>query len=248
MARRSRRRRRLRSTAFYPPCGKKPLVINPQPLYTCRTRDITLFASPRKTKMKKLFISFMIATCTCGVCGDDVSDLRKEVESLKKEVAELKKIVLGSNETLPQPVPPSSLQAIGTSRDLNDQLRMLQATYTFKVTASSVSEIPQGSEFKTDRGLPLLLRAYFSGFQLQVTPSQEMSRTTDIGKIVRKYRISLFVQTNRTRGGHWYSESFDPKSEYGSWDDFTYPLRLTNGNSFVEIAKPMVTEDQKPEN
>jgi hypothetical protein len=28
---------------FYPPCGKKPLVINPQPLYTCRTRDKTLF-------------------------------------------------------------------------------------------------------------------------------------------------------------------------------------------------------------
>ena len=34
---------RFRSTAFYPPCGKKPLVTKPRPTYTCRTRDKTLF-------------------------------------------------------------------------------------------------------------------------------------------------------------------------------------------------------------
>jgi hypothetical protein len=199
--------------------------------------------------MKKLFMSLVIVTCTCGVYGDEVSDLRKEVEFLKKEVAELKKIVFGSNEAVPPSplvqIPRVSSPAPAHLGDLHDQLKMMQATHTFKVTASSVSEIPQGSDFKTERGLSR--KAFFSGFQLQVTPSQEISRTTDIGKIVRKYCISLFVQTNRVLGGHWYSENVDPKSEYSSWDDFTYPLRLTNGNSFVEIAKPIVTEDQKPE-
>jgi hypothetical protein len=42
-ARRSRRRRRLRSTTCFPPYGKKPLVTNPRPPYTCRTWDKTLF-------------------------------------------------------------------------------------------------------------------------------------------------------------------------------------------------------------
>ena len=34
---------RLRSTTFYPSCGKYALVTHPRPLYTCRTRDKTLF-------------------------------------------------------------------------------------------------------------------------------------------------------------------------------------------------------------
>ena len=195
----------------------------------------------------------MIVTCTCGVYGDELSDLRKDVDSLKKEVAELNVMVFGTNKVAS--LPPNALsRGIGTTRDEaprvppplpvldSEPLRMMPAQRVINVTDSTFSEIPKGSDFKTDGGVDPY--AYFSGFQLGVTSSRDISRTSDIGKRINKCRISLFVQTDRVRGDHWYSESVDPKAEYGTWDDFTYPVRLTNGKNFVEVAKPTLVTDK----
>ncbi|MDD4019664.1 MAG: hypothetical protein PHV28_17180 [Kiritimatiellae bacterium] len=117
---------------------------------------------------------------------------------------------------------------------------------SFPVSNSNVDALPCGAEFKRDPIWPISNAIlYCVGYKLRICPTSEHSRNSDIGKPITKKCAELSSPDSSLT---LRSESVHPKGEYGSWDDFSFPLRLTDGKNFVEIVKQVVEENPETQN
>lgn len=117
---------------------------------------------------------------------------------------------------------------------------------SFPVSNSNVDALPCGAEFKRDPIWPISNAIlYCVGYKLRICPTSEHSRNSDIGKPITKKCAKLSSPDSSLT---LRSESVHPKGEYGSWDDFSFPLRLTDGKNFVEIVKQVVEENPETQN
>lgn len=228
--------------------------------------------------MKTVLALFALgATC---VLGDELADLRAEVDALKREFVELRNNRIGNSGQMPSgyftnvqeyasslnvesPVDTNRFRRIGTSTD--DRVRSgrpnsppyILCEGHLVVLDSNVKDIPKGSVFKNQANSPFSLSRgrnsgnnnfYFCGFTLCPHPLQELSRTTAIGEPVRKCALRLFQNSDVLPGTKncFSSESVDPMGQ-ASWSDFSFPIRLTNGTSFIEISAPVakIVEESK---
>ena len=130
---------RLRSTTFYPTCGKKSLVCKQQPSYTCRTRDKTLFVGIRRMMMRYI-LAVLLTAASVSVAGPASSNATPEAVVERMMAATLS----GDYHAFTNCIAPDGFRKLGIKKDEKQfqiQSRMLQPIWRgYETRTNSVAE------------------------------------------------------------------------------------------------------------